>query len=79
MRIIPRLRLRNADPDDPDNFMGRDGKAGGSSVIPWMFIGMFAVAIVIGLFFGDGSPLTFAVPHVAIAPTLPVVPDTQAN
>lgn len=48
-------------------------------MIPWMFIGMFVVAIVIGLFFGQGSPLTFSAPHVAIAPTLPVVPDTQAN
>lgn len=60
MRMLPTLRRRNLDPDDPDNFMSRDGKAGGSSVIPLMFMGIFAVAIVIGLFLGDGSPLGFA-------------------
>ena len=63
------------DPDDPDNYMSRDARAGGSSVIPWMFGGMFLVATVFGLFFAPGSPLSYLpVTHVTEAPVQPDLP-----
>lgn len=55
------LKLRNPgnpyDADDPDNYLNRDHADENSNLVPWMLGGMFAVAILIGLFFAEESPL----------------------
>jgi hypothetical protein len=52
------------DPDDPDNYMNWDERSQRSNLLPIMFIGMFAVSAVIGLFFAQESPLTDRTTHV---------------
>ena len=69
-------RAKVDDPDDPDNYMSR----GASNVIPWMFVGMFGFAILVGLFFGQGSPLPNRVVQqiTQTTPAQPSIPTTSA-
>jgi hypothetical protein len=66
MSIDPDVRKRGNpyDPDDPDNYMNRDDGSERSHIIPIMFIGMFVVSVLIGLFFAQESPLTEPATHV---------------
>ena len=81
MAIDPDLRSPGNpyDPDDPDNYMNRDDGPERSNLIPIMFIGMFVMSAVIGLFFAEESPLTDPATHVTENAAQPPPSPTMRN
>jgi hypothetical protein len=67
--------------DDSHNCLNRDDRSESSTIVPWILGGMFAVATLIGLLFGQETPLTeWPTPQVSQnLPTHPAPAPFQSN